>query len=154
MHSSAGYILVLVYPLLKSFVRGLEVTPNSNCSSLCIDKPYLDISDWASSETFTQDLICEDWQYAGANATSAGRKWKACIGCESSSNRFNETTHENDVFFFLCKAYTSDGPGAMSLISMIFASSQFEVHHSLVRLWLPRQPQHNSGVERLRRCLR
>ncbi|MCJ1367335.1 hypothetical protein MMC16_006467 [Acarospora aff. strigata] len=66
-----------------------------------MDQPNGDPSNTKSSSTQTHDLICEDWQYSGANATGAGRKWKECIECESSSSRFDLPSGENDVYWFL-----------------------------------------------------
>lgn len=133
----------------------LEVAPNSACSSLCMDRPDFDPSKTKSSSTQTADLYCEDWQYRGANSTSAGRKWKSCIECESSSNRFDPSSGENDVYWFLCKAYLPEEKNVAreTVMTKALHRSQYQVHCRLVHFWVSRQSKHDSGIEHLRRCL-
>ncbi|KAL1967125.1 hypothetical protein VTN77DRAFT_3416 [Rasamsonia byssochlamydoides] len=97
-------VLWFVAALLGVTVSGIEVAPNSPCSDLCIDKPGLNISNPYSSSTQTWDLVCEDGELSGPQATATGIKWVNCVGCESASSANSPDTPptgENDVYWFL-----------------------------------------------------
>lgn len=80
----------------------IEVTPNSRCSSLCMDSstanPGLDMS----SLTLKKDLVCSDSEYIGSEQTPSGTKWKDCLSCEQKSNATDAKTKQNDLYWFLC----------------------------------------------------
>jgi hypothetical protein len=81
----------------------VEVTANSPCSQSCIDSPFLNISDIASSHTTEKDVVCNDWEYTGETSTSVGQKFKACNNCEQYSPAIDTINSENDVYWFLCE---------------------------------------------------
>ncbi|KAF2730359.1 hypothetical protein EJ04DRAFT_567779 [Polyplosphaeria fusca] len=103
--SSACFLSLLLSLALFTFISAvdaLEVTPDSPCSNFCIDRPGSNISDGIQSATFARDLVCLDTDLAGANSTTAGRKFRNCIGCQQSSDAVSaETENENDVYWFL-----------------------------------------------------
>ena len=96
-------LLVLLLALIPVGLT-VEVTPDSPCSNFCINRPGLNISDIASSNTFSGDLSCLDIDYNGENSTAIGRKFRSCVSCEQSSNTFDANEdNENDVYWFLCR---------------------------------------------------
>ncbi|KAF2107515.1 hypothetical protein BDV96DRAFT_693284 [Lophiotrema nucula] len=101
--SSAIFSLVLT--LLSASIRlilAVEVTPDSPCSNFCINRPGLNVSDYASSQTFSGDLSCLDSDYMGENSTAIGRKFRSCVSCEQTSNTVDvNASNENDVYWFL-----------------------------------------------------
>lgn len=99
---------LFLFSLLFLGVKGIEVTPDSTCSSLCVDQPgaSTNISDYDSSHTSTGDLVCKDSEFKGSKTTPKGRKWVQCLNCEASSPAENpgyQGDNETDVFWFLCK---------------------------------------------------
>lgn len=76
----------------------LQVTPNSPCSSVCLDSTTLDSSDPNSSNTDSSDIVCED---VALNTTSTGSKWKQCMTCLQTSTF--EQGSESDQYWFMCE---------------------------------------------------
>ncbi|KAK3373773.1 hypothetical protein B0T24DRAFT_528711 [Lasiosphaeria ovina] len=76
-------MLTLITLLVTSpLALALQVTPNSPCSSVCMDQPDLDQSDPTASNTKNSDIVCQD----GALAKSAtGTKWQTCMTCLQTS---------------------------------------------------------------------
>ncbi|KFG78237.1 hypothetical protein MANI_111782, partial [Metarhizium anisopliae] len=75
----------LLLPLLLAVsAAALQVTPNSPCSSACIDSAGLDASDPNSSNTRAGDIVCADGQF-DADADAAGRKLRTCLACLQGS---------------------------------------------------------------------
>lgn len=89
--------LILIFSLI-SRIFALQVTPNSPCSSKCIDSSALDESDPNSSNTVTEDIVCED---ADLTSTATGTKWKQCMSCLQNSTYTQG--EESDQQWFLCK---------------------------------------------------
>lgn len=88
--------------LLISAAQALEVTPNSPCSPFCLNNIQDNPKDYDVSFTIAPDVICEDWELDGPNATVKGRKWVDCLNCEKTSTIVDKRSLENDVYWFLC----------------------------------------------------
>ena len=86
--------------LLASSSLCLQVTPKSKCADICLDSPYDDPSDPASSTTNTTDVTCADRDYFN---TGVGSKYRDCIRCLMTSDSVDDITSENDVAWFLCE---------------------------------------------------
>jgi len=91
--------------LLAGFIaRGLalQVTPDSPCAPLCIDKSDLDKSDPGASNTKGKDITCKDSDYL---SKPAGQKFQKCMTClqESKYSKGSET----DQQWFFCKSLQS-----------------------------------------------
>jgi len=82
--------------LFLQWVSALQVTPNSPCSSACMDNSNADASDPSSSNTRNSDMACEDNNFSGAAAV----KWKQCMTCLQNST-FHQGS-ESDQSWFLC----------------------------------------------------
>ncbi|KAF2176301.1 hypothetical protein K469DRAFT_700225 [Zopfia rhizophila CBS 207.26] len=97
----------MIYPSLALlgllFVRAgaVEVTADSPCSNVCINRPGLNVSDIGSSQTFSGDLSCLDSDYNGDDSTAIGRKFRSCVSCEQTSEAVDRVENENDVYWFL-----------------------------------------------------
>lgn len=92
--------LYTLLALALSFnVIALQVTPNSPCSSACLDSSTLDRSDPNSSNTESTDIVCED---LALNGTSTGSKWKQCMTCLQNSTF--EQGPESDQYWFMCES--------------------------------------------------
>lgn len=94
----AALLLILLAALLGPGVTGLQVTPNSPCSSFCLDSDDLDFSDPKSSNTLNQDITCYDSEYT---TSPAGEKFQKCATCLQNS-KFAQGD-ENDQAWFLCR---------------------------------------------------
>ncbi|KAK4100101.1 hypothetical protein N658DRAFT_138929 [Parathielavia hyrcaniae] len=79
----------------SQLASGLQVTPNSPCSSVCRDSLDLDASDPNSSSTLNSDITCQDADYSSA----AGTKFKSCMTCLQTST-FSQGS-ESDIKWFL-----------------------------------------------------
>ncbi|KAH8598094.1 hypothetical protein B0O99DRAFT_738941 [Bisporella sp. PMI_857] len=77
-------------------VYAIQVSPNSPCSSVCLDDPSKDPSDPNSSSTTGSDIVCRD---AGYTNTAVGRKYQACVSCLQNST--STDSRENDQAWFL-----------------------------------------------------
>ena len=97
-----GSVLVLLLSE-SQFTQAVEVAPNSLCSGLCDNHPNSDPSNQNSSWTLQDDVVCNDWEIAGANSSITGRKFKDCLLCESNSTTHDATSDENNVYWFLCQ---------------------------------------------------
>lgn len=93
--------LFLPFLLLRS-LHALEVTQNSECSSLCLTDRTANSTHPASS-TQNYQLVCDDWELSGPNATGDGIWFHDCVSCQSNSTAFDKKTNENDVYWFLCE---------------------------------------------------
>lgn len=96
MASRSRRLLLL---LLAASAAALQVTPNSPCSSACIDSAGLDASDPNSSNTRAGDIVCADGQF-DAGAGAAGRKLRTCLACLQGSTYTQGG--EGDQAWFLC----------------------------------------------------
>lgn len=96
----ASFILstVMALAVLGRSAVALQVTPNSPCSSFCIDSKDLDFSDPNSSTTTNDDITCYDKEFS---STLAGQKFQRCMSCLQDSS-FSQGT-ESDQSWFLCK---------------------------------------------------
>lgn len=101
---TAGLLLSLMLP---GHVFPLQVTPNSPCASVCVDRENLDLGDPNSSNTGPSDLTCKDAEYA---KTHIGVKWQNCMTCLQTSS-FSQGS-ESDQGWFLCMS--------LSLSSFLF----------------------------------
>lgn len=97
------FVLFTIIALFDGRVRAIEVTADSQCSNFCINSPGLNVSDIASSQTFSGDLSCLDSDYDGTNETAIGRKFRTCVSCEQNSTAVDTVNEENDVYWFLCR---------------------------------------------------
>lgn len=88
--------LLLAASLVISRTVALQVTPNSQCASLCIDDATQDKSDPNVSNTKGSDIICHDTNYA----TALGQKFQKCVDCLQNSSDKSET--ESDLQWYLC----------------------------------------------------
>lgn len=123
------FVLTLtVYPRQAS---SLQVTPNSPCSSLCIDSNDLDISDPNSSNTVNDDITCYDTDF---NATATGRKFQSCMTCLQDSS-FSQG-RESDQAWFLCKSYPCHVYHWLMTFSDLCGCRQSKIHLGLLYLWL------------------
>ena len=95
-------LFVLLVPFLYRHVGAIEVAPNSDCATLCMNNPSSDPALTESSNTVSTALACNDWELYGDNATTKGTKFKNCLECENGSTHFDADTGENDVYWFLC----------------------------------------------------
>lgn len=78
-------------------VLALQVTPNSPCSSVCVDLATgSDYSDPSSSNTKNSDITCRD---ASIASSSTGIAWETCMNCLQNST-FSQGS-ENDQKWFL-----------------------------------------------------
>ncbi|MCJ1463389.1 hypothetical protein MMC07_001996, partial [Pseudocyphellaria aurata] len=80
--------------LLSHYVHAIEVTPNSNCSSLCDDSASSDPGKADSSTTNSNELVCDDDEFS---STVVGRKFKECLICELNSTVSGILPNENDI---------------------------------------------------------
>ncbi|MCJ1464971.1 hypothetical protein MMC07_003586 [Pseudocyphellaria aurata] len=96
-----GYLAVSL--VLLRAIHAVEVTPNSECSSLCDNNvsngndPSLD----QSSFTIGSNVVCDDDEYDGPNSTVPGRKFKDCLTCELSSTANDAKTNQNEAYWVL-----------------------------------------------------
>ncbi|KAJ9143845.1 Exo-alpha-sialidase neuraminidase [Pleurostoma richardsiae] len=81
---------------LLSSVFALEVTPGSECASVCLNQPDSDASDPKSSWTNSTDIVCENVDYF---SSSTGEKYKSCVECLQTSDAVSGS--ENDLSWFL-----------------------------------------------------
>lgn len=89
-------LYTLLALVLSYNVIALQVTPNSPCSSVCLDSSTLDRSDPNSSNTESSDIVCDD---VALNSTSTGSKWKQCMTCLQTSTF--EQGSESDQYWFI-----------------------------------------------------
>ncbi|KAJ0116276.1 hypothetical protein J7T55_005222 [Diaporthe amygdali] len=89
-------LYLLLALILSHNVVALQVTPNSPCSSVCLDSSTLDESDPNSSNTESTDIVCEDTDLTN---TSTGSKWKQCMTCLQTSTF--EQGSESDQYWFI-----------------------------------------------------
>ena len=97
-------VLLLLLQHLLTLVFAIEVTPNSGCSSVCMNNPRSNPASVNSSQTRPTDIVCNDWELSGQNSTPIGRVFHDCVQCEENSTAFDKHSNENDVFWFLCKS--------------------------------------------------
>jgi len=97
-------ILPIVLLPLLGLVHTIEVTPNSECSSICMNDPHSNPAFDNSSSTQPGKLVCNDWELEGPNSTSNGRIFHDCIQCQENSTAYDAKTNENDLYWFLCKS--------------------------------------------------
>jgi hypothetical protein len=92
------FYMALTVAVLGGTGTALQVTPDSPCSSFCIDSSDLDVSDPDSSNTTNADITCYDKDFT---SSAAGLKFERCMSClQDSSFAYGQ---ENDQAWFLCK---------------------------------------------------
>ena len=125
MQNLKGVFLFL--PSLSIFhVSANEVTPYSNCSSLCILDPDDDITNPGASKIGPEDIVCNDWELNGPNSTTAGRRFHNCTQCLSTSEaQFSDPPWESDPYWFLCSLPYSQ---RVRLNILIFLWCQYRLH--------------------------
>lgn len=98
------HVYIATSLLLLRLIYAVEVTPNSDCSSLCDNNISngADQGDDAISFTLGTDVVCYDEEYDGPNSTVAGRKFKDCLTCELSSTATDAKTRQNEAYWVLC----------------------------------------------------
>lgn len=96
---AARFLHRLLFAAALPYVLAIQVTPNSPCSSVCVDSTALDLSDPNSSNTVASSIVCEDADYT---STSGGKKWTQCMTCLQSSTFVQGG--ESDQYWFLCKS--------------------------------------------------
>ncbi|KAJ5043042.1 uncharacterized protein L3040_004430 [Drepanopeziza brunnea f. sp. 'multigermtubi'] len=81
-------VLAIVVALLSP-TSALQVTPDSACSSVCIDVPTSDISEPDVSNTSASEIVCRDDDYSTGQA---GYTYSTCLNClqNSSASKFDE----------------------------------------------------------------
>ncbi|KAG9246245.1 hypothetical protein BJ878DRAFT_574210 [Calycina marina] len=88
------FFLALLY--VFHVALGLQFTPDSPCTSKCLDSSSKDASDPTSSNTTASDVVCLDLAYT---TTGIGEKYQACVSCLQDSTSSNNG--ENDQAWFL-----------------------------------------------------
>ncbi|KAH6652121.1 hypothetical protein BKA67DRAFT_497576, partial [Truncatella angustata] len=96
--------ICLALALLGSKIAALQVTPNSPCSSFCVDSKGLDISDPNSSNTANDDITCYDKEFS---STLAGQKFQRCMSCLQDSS-FIQGSESDQSWFLYNLRYTFD----------------------------------------------
>lgn len=74
---------------------GLQVTPNSPCSSICTDGG----SDPNQSNFIGSDIVCKDSDYP---SSAAGQRFSSCINCLQNSTFSG--SGQSDQAWFLCES--------------------------------------------------
>ncbi|MCJ1466584.1 hypothetical protein MMC07_005204 [Pseudocyphellaria aurata] len=92
------YRATFVTLLLSHHIHAIEVTPGSECSSLCDDNATDDPGSGDSSHTKSDDLVCNDDEFS---SSVIGRKFTDCSTCELNSTANDSFLNENDVFWAL-----------------------------------------------------
>ncbi|MCJ1471116.1 hypothetical protein MMC07_009764 [Pseudocyphellaria aurata] len=90
------YQVIFLTLLLSHHIHAIEVSPNSNCSSLCVDSAINDPGTGDSSHTVSDDLVCDDDEFS---STVVGRKFKECMICELNSTK--AYVNENDAYWLM-----------------------------------------------------
>jgi hypothetical protein len=78
--------------ILMSIARALRVTPNSPCTSVCVDNGS------GRPNTSGSDIVCTD---SGFSKAKVGRKFASCVNCLQNSTFSN--ADENDQDSFICE---------------------------------------------------
>jgi len=91
------FAVLLVTSLAITSTVAIQVSPNSQCASVCQDNADQDKSDAMQSNTLGSDIVCRDNNYA----TPTGQKFKTCIECLQQSS--DKSTSESDLQWFLCR---------------------------------------------------
>ena len=95
--SSRLAALVAATICLAHFAAALQVSPNSPCTSFCIDAPDLDKSDPDSSNTEGKDITCSDNDFT---SKPEGQKFQRCLAClQDSPYSWGD---ESDQQWFIC----------------------------------------------------
>lgn len=95
---SALVALVVAVLFVFQLAAAVQVSPNSPCSSFCIDSPDLDESDPESSNTEGKDITCSDDDF---KSKPEGQKFQRCLACLQDSSYSDGT--ESDQHWFFCK---------------------------------------------------
>ncbi|KAH7033508.1 uncharacterized protein B0I36DRAFT_430716 [Microdochium trichocladiopsis] len=98
-------ILSLVFaPLFFQHVLSLQVTPNSPCSSFCVDSNDLNFADPNSSNTKNKDIVCYDSEY---QSSPAGQKFQRCLSCLQDST-YSQGSESDQLWFLYNLRYAVD----------------------------------------------
>lgn len=117
----------LMLAALVQYAAPLQVTPNSPCSSLCIDSSDLDVSDPNSSSTNNDDITCYDTDF---NTTATGRKFSSCMTCLQDSSFYQG--QESDQGWFLCEhCHSPSYPDAMALLTGISDNLRYTLDYCI-----------------------
>ncbi|KAF7561303.1 hypothetical protein G7046_g2838 [Stylonectria norvegica] len=82
---------------LLSLAAALQVTPNSPCSTFCLDSLDLDKSDPNSSNTRGGDIVCADDDFT---AQPEGQKYQRCLSCLQDSTFAQGSENDQDWFLY------------------------------------------------------
>ncbi|KAI1856096.1 hypothetical protein JX265_011811 [Neoarthrinium moseri] len=96
--------ILVALAMLAQCGMALQVTPNSPCSSFCVDSNDLDFSDPNSSNTGNKDITCYDKEFA---SSSAGQKFHRCMSCLQDST-FSQGQQSDQAWFLYNLRYTFD----------------------------------------------
>ena len=108
-HSRLQFATAVLLGLFWTCAIALEVSPDSPCSSKCIDRNDGNPSWRNQSLTFNDMLPCYNWEYSGDNSTAAALKFQTCQECQLRSGYQTTFTDEGtsyteqDTTWFLCK---------------------------------------------------
>lgn len=93
--------------LLVTASFALEVSPNSPCTSKCLDGNHGNPSWRNQSLTFNDMLPCYNWEYLGDNSTTAALSFASCQECQMKSGwqAIGTDYNEKDTEWFLCKSF-------------------------------------------------
>lgn len=114
--------------LLLRLIHAVEVTPNSECSSLCDDNisGQSDPGADSNSHTVSSDVVCNDYEYDGPNSTVPGRKFKDCLTCELNSTATDSKTNQNEAYWVLCESrYLQLLPEHMANLALCSVNMKF-----------------------------
>lgn len=100
--------VILVACIAFTSTAALQVSPNSQCSSVCQDGIDQDKSNPKLSNTVGEDVICHDSNYA----TPVGQKFKKCLECLHESS--DKSSSESDLQWFLCECSLNLGLSSSS----------------------------------------
>ncbi|KAJ2904858.1 hypothetical protein MKZ38_007050 [Zalerion maritima] len=96
--------LILSFLALGQTASALQVTPNSPCSSACMDSIDLDASDPTSSTIKGGDITCLNDGYL---TSSEGKKFKDCMECLQDST-YSQGSENDQMWFLYNLRYTFD----------------------------------------------
>jgi len=96
-NTMAQFLCLFTFLSLVLHASALQVTPNSPCSSSCVDSDNLNFADPSSSNTKNKDIVCYDSEY---QSSSAGSKFQQCLSCLQNSTYTQGA--ESDQLWFLC----------------------------------------------------
>lgn len=125
---------VIIAVVLLSPTTALQVSPNSACSSLCMDSLTSDASDPNASNTYGSDVVCKDSDYA---ISSIGYKFETCLNCLQGSSA--SSSKENDQQWYFCKSPENNLPKTLlrlalkTIFDMLLTTASLELQIPPIR---------------------